>query len=52
MAKKTKRGLQSVGQILADYDLDKKKYITREFQDYGYSFAGKLNDFKRKRHYI
>jgi len=52
MAKKTKRGLQSVGQILADYDLDKKKYITREFQDYGYRLAGQLNDLKNKSLYI
>lgn len=52
MAKKSQKGLQSIGQILVDYDLDKKKYITREFQDYGYRLAGQLNDLKNKSLYI
>ncbi len=50
--KKTK-GLQSIQQILAGYNLgDKGKYITREFQDYGYRLAQELKDEKHKSLYI
>lgn len=52
MTKKGKKGLQSLGQMLKDYDFDKKKYITREFQDYGYRLAGSLKDLKNKSLYI
>jgi hypothetical protein len=48
-----KRGLKSIQQILADYNLeDKGKYITREFQDYGYRLAKELNDEGHKSLYI
>lgn len=46
------KGLQSIGQILADYDLSKKKYITQEFQDYGYRLTLELNDERHKSLYI
>lgn len=47
------KGLQSIQQILAGYKLeDKGKYITREFQDYGYRLAKELKDEKRKSLYI
>jgi hypothetical protein len=52
MAKINSRGLQSIGSLLKDWDLDKKKYITREFQDYGLRLAKELNDDKRKSLYI
>ena len=46
-------GFKSVRQLLLDYDLDKKgKYISREFQDYGYRLAVELNDVKNKSLYI
>ncbi len=52
MRRKTK-GLQSIGQLMADYKLgDKGKYISREFQDYGYRLAKELNDEKHKSLYI
>lgn len=52
MTKKGKKGLQSLGQALKDYDLSRKKYITREFQDYGYRLACYLDDVKNKSLYI
>ena len=44
--------MQSIGTILNKFDWDKKKYITREFQDYGYRLAEELADLKRKALYI
>lgn len=54
MSKKRKhKGLQSIGQILAEDNLvDRKKYITREFQDYGLKLAKDLADEKHKSLYI
>lgn len=50
---KGRKGIQSIGQILAGYDYqDKKKYVTREFQDYGLRLAQELDDEKRKSLYI
>ncbi|MBI4034932.1 MAG: hypothetical protein HY381_00860 [Candidatus Chisholmbacteria bacterium] len=44
---------KSVGQLFKDYDLAKKgKYVTREFQDYGYRLAVELNDLRNKSLYI
>lgn len=45
-------GMQPMGDILKDFDWDKKKYITREFQDYGYRLAEELGDLKHKSLYI
>jgi hypothetical protein len=53
--KKVKRegGLHSLGSILLNYNLeDSPKYISREFQDYGYRLAMELNDEKRVSMYI
>lgn len=52
MVRRKIKGMQSIGQILVDYDLSKKKYISREFQDYGYRLAMELNDEKHKSLYI
>lgn len=50
---KKKGGLQSLSQILLDYQLeDKGKYISQEFQDYGYRLAVELGDEKHKALYI
>jgi len=43
---------QSLKEILGSYDLDRKKYITREFQDYGLKLAQELGDEKHKSLYI
>ena len=46
-------GFKSVGQLFLGYDLEKKgKYVSREFQDYGYRLAVELNDVKNKSLYI
>jgi len=48
-----KKGMQSIGQILADYDYkQQKKYVSREFQDYGLRLAKELEDEKHKSLYI
>ena len=52
MAVKKSRGTQSLGQILRQIDWDKKKYISREFQDYGYRLAVALDDLSHKTLYI
>lgn len=46
------KGVQSVGDILADFDWGKKKYIAYEFQDYGYRLAEQLGDLEHKALYI
>jgi len=55
--KKTRRKdrtatLQSVGDILTGFDRKEKKYISREFQDYGYRLAEALGDLKHRSLYI
>jgi len=48
-----KKPFKSVKQLLADYDYkDQKKYVSREFQDYGLRLAKELNDEKHKSLYI
>ena len=50
---KRRGSTKSIKQILLDYDLSKKgKYITQEFQDYGYRLAMELNDEENKSLYI
>jgi len=50
--KRSKGNFQSISGILDKYDWDKKKYISREFQDYGYRLAVELNDERHKAIYI
>jgi len=47
-----REGFRSVKQILAGFDPLKDKYITREFQKFGYDLAVALNDLKHKSLYI
>lgn len=50
---KSIKGLKSIRQLLDEYDLDDKgKYITKEFQDYGYRLSCELNDENNKSLYI
>ena len=44
MGRKRDAKFQSIGKLLLEYDWDKKKYITQEFQDYGYRLAMELSD--------
>ena len=57
MAPKVKRRLRtasplSIGDILKNFDPEEKKFISREFQDYGYRLAEELGDLKHKALYI
>lgn len=42
----------SIGDVLKDFKPDKDKYISREFQKYGYDLAKELGDLKNKSLYI
>ena len=44
--------MQSVRQILRNFDPLKDKYISREFQSFGIYLAEELNDYKHKSLYI
>lgn len=44
--------IQSVGQVLKNFNPLKDKYISREFQKYGYDLALELDDLKHKALYI
>jgi len=41
-----------VGDLLKKYQVEEEKYISREFQQYGYELAEELNDLKHKALYI
>lgn len=43
---------QTIGDILKKFDPIKDKYVSREFQKYGYDLAVELNDLKHKTLYI
>jgi hypothetical protein len=43
---------KALGDLLAKYDWDKKKYISREWQDYAYRLAIALDDLKSKSLYM
>ena len=44
--------MQQIGDILIKFDSDKDKYISREFQKYGYDLAQELGDPKNVSMYI
>jgi hypothetical protein len=46
------KGFSKVGAILQDFTKDEDKYISREFQKYGYELAKELGDLKNKSLYI
>lgn len=54
--KKDKRAKQAsftaVGDLLKDFKLEEDKYISYEFQKYGYDLAEELGDLKNKSLYI
>jgi hypothetical protein len=50
--KRSDQGLLPVREILKDFDQLKNKYISREFQDYGYRLAEELGDLKHRALYI
>ena len=46
------KGFSSIGDVLKDFKSDEDKYISREFQKYGYELAKELGDLKNKSLYI
>ena len=46
------KGPQSIKDILSSFNWEEDKYISREFQDYGYHLAEELNDMGHKALYI
>jgi hypothetical protein len=50
--KRKKSTFESVSDILSDFDHQEKRFISREFQDYGYRLAEELDDLKNKSLYI
>jgi len=44
--------MQKVGDILKNFISDEDKYISREFQKYGYELAEELGDLKNRSLYI
>jgi hypothetical protein len=44
--------MQKVGDVLKKFISDEDKYISREFQKYGYELAKELGDLKNKSLYI
>jgi len=49
---KTKKKPKAIGDLLSGFDWDKKKYVSREFQDYGYRLAESMGDVKHASLYI
>jgi len=52
MKRKRKVKPKALGDLLTGYDWDKKKYISREWQDYGYRLAMAMDDLKNKSLYM
>ncbi len=46
------KGPQSIKDILSSFNWEEDKYISREFQDYGYHLAEELQDLGHKALYI
>jgi len=47
-----KKGFSKVGDVLKKFKSDEDKYISFEFQKYGYELAEELGDLKNKSLYI
>ena len=54
MNKKRKKNsdFSGVGEILKDFDVQEDRFVSREFQKYGYDLAKELGDLKHKSLYI
>lgn len=46
------RGFSTIGEVLSRFNTKEDKYISREFQKYGYELAEYLGDLKNKSLYI
>lgn len=50
--KKNSKGFTTISDVLKDFDRKQDKYISYEFQKYGYELAKELKDLKNKSLYI
>lgn len=50
--KNNAKGFTLVGDVIKKFDSQEDKYISREFQKYGYELAKELGDLKNKSLYI
>ena len=50
--KKSPKGFSTIGDVLKKFDRVEDKYISREFQKYGYDLAEALGDLKHRSLYI
>lgn len=48
----TRKGFSKPSDVLKKFKVDEDKYISQEFQKYGYELAKELNDLKHKALYI
>jgi hypothetical protein len=48
----TPKGFSKIADVLKKFDVDEDKYISYEFQKYGYELADELGDLKNKSLYI
>lgn len=46
------KGFSKISDVLKKFDVDEDKYISYEFQKYGYELAEELGDLKNKSLYI
>ncbi len=49
---KKNKDFQSIKEIISKIDLAEDKYISREFQDYGYRLSEELDDLEHRALYI
>lgn len=47
-----RQGFTNIADIVKNIDIEEDKYISAEFQKYGYDLAKELNDLKHKSLYI
>lgn len=52
MARTKNKNFSSLSDLLDNYKVDEDKYISKEFQLYGYGLAEELGDLKNKSLYI
>lgn len=52
MSSKRNQGMEPISRILKKFDRSQDKYISREFQAYGYHLAQQLGDLSHKALYI
>lgn len=52
MANTKKTGFTGVADLFSEYQIAENKYISREFQDFGYQLAVKLDDLAHKSLYM